>query len=172
MCACSGAKVKSSWLPIYSPNIIPPSSNNAPSVKNAAETRGMVVPFREFPETKPIGAMAIWRGDNSSHRPEHPFKRCLQGRIGVGHGDGDAEIGEAGDAMAAHAARHDPGKVRQVRRNVERDAVIGHPVADAHADGGDLVLAAVAPRHPNADAVRAPLARDAELRQCADQPRL
>src|SRR5690606_13333132 len=54
-----------------------------------------------------------------------------------------------------------------------RDAVQRHPFFHAHADCRDLVLTARAefrPAHPDADALFAPLARDAELRERADDP--
>ena len=89
--------------------------------------------------------------------------------------DRQAEIGEARHAVALlrHAARHDAGEMRQVRLDVERDAVQRHPLAHADADGGDLVLVAVAlvrPAHPDADAVVAPLAAHVEGRKRADDP--
>ena len=74
---------------------------------------------------------------------------------------------KAGDAVAllAHPARHDAGKMRQVRIDIERHAVQRHPLFHADADGGDLVLVAFAfvrPAHPDADAVLAPLAAHVE----------
>ena len=90
-------------------------------------------------------------------------------------GAANAEIGQAGDAIAlfADAARHDAGKMRQVRIDIERDAVQRHPLLHADADGGDLVLAAVAlvgPAHPDADAVLAPFAAHVEGGERADDP--
>ena len=43
--------------------------------------------------------------------------------------------------MLADAAGHDAGEMREVRLDVDRDAVERHPVAHADADGGDLVFA-------------------------------
>src|SRR5260221_14511592 len=60
----------------------------------------------------------------------------------------------------------------QRRIAVERHAVIAHPPAHAHADGGDLVLAAAAAGDPDADPPGAPLAHDAEAGEGADQPLL
>ena len=86
-----------------------------------------------------------------------------------------AEIGEAGHAVArvGDAARHDAGEVRQLRLDVDGDAVQRDPALHADADRGDLVLVAVAlvgPPHPDADAVVAPLAVDVEGRERADDP--
>ena len=54
-----------------------------------------------------------------------------------------------------------------------RDAVQRHPALHADADRRDLVLVAgalVGPPHPDADAIVAPLAVDAERRERADDP--
>ena len=72
--------------------------------------------------------------------------------------------------MAGHAARHDTGEVREVRIDVERDAVKAHPAPQADADRSDLVLRGRAvrelrlfrPDDPDADAVLAALAFDVE----------
>src|SRR5437764_106559 len=63
--------------------------------------------------------------------------------------------------------------MREVAVDVERDPVQADPAPHTDADGGDLVLAAfalVVPPHPDPDAVPAPLARNAERRQRADDP--
>src|SRR5471030_1525969 len=78
---------------------------------------------------------------------------------------------QACNAMLAHAARHDAGKVSQVQTDVDAHAVKSHPAPHAHADGCYLVLPAVA-HHPDADPAFAPLALDVELRQGADEPLL
>src|SRR5215467_4663795 len=85
------------------------------------------------------------------------------------------EIGEARDAVAriGDPARYDAGEVRKLRRDVERDAVQAHPVAQADTNRGDLVFMSVplvGAAHPDADALVAPLARDVECRECADDP--
>ena len=100
---------------------------------------------------------------------------AAQNHVDLRHGDGHAEIGERGDAVAriGHAARHDAGEMRQVRLDVERKAVQRHPALDADADGGDLVLVSLAlvrPPHPHADAVVAPLAAHVESGERADDP--
>jgi len=94
---------------------------------------------------------------------EHFLERLLQGEIEVGHGQGLAEIDQAGHAVAriGDAARHDAGEMGEVRIDVERDAVETHPALETDADGGDLVLAAgalVGPPYPDADPLLAPLA--------------
>ena len=71
-----------------------------------------------------------------------------------------------------------PRIVRQIGLDVDREAVERHPVADAHADGGDLVLARsavgqsrlVGTDHPDTDPAGAPLGRDAEAGEGADGP--
>ena len=78
----------------------------------------------------------------------------------------------------AHAAGRDAGKMRQIRRDIERDPVEAHPLPQAHADGGDLVFRHFAapsfgllrPLDPDADAPGAPLARDAEIGERRDDP--
>ena len=74
-----------------------------------------------------------------------------------------------------HAAGHDAGEVREVRLDVQADAVEGHPAPDPDADGGDLVLrglALVGPAHPHADPVLPPLAADVEGIEGGDEPGL
>jgi len=63
--------------------------------------------------------------------------------------------------------------MREVGIDVDRQAVQRHPLLHTDADGGDLVLVAVAlvgPAHPDADAVFAPLAAHVEGGQRADDP--
>ena len=115
------------------------------------------------------------RVSGSRRRPEQRLELAPHRHVDLGHADRQAEIGEARHAVALlrHAARHDAGKMRQVRLDVQRDAVQRHPLAHADADGGDLVLVAVAlvgPPHPDADAVVAPLAAHIECRKRADDP--
>src|SRR5262249_48029134 len=65
------------------------------------------------------------------------------------------------------------GEVRELRLDIDGDAMEGHPAAQPHADSGDLVLVTVAlvgALDPNADAVLAPLAAYVELHQRADDP--
>src|SRR5947207_247899 len=170
MCARSGASAKSSFAPMYSPSTIPPSSKSPPVMKKVAETLGIQSPLSRFgiiiPERR---APCEGVGLSAGKRAEHLLEASLQRRIDVGHCDGESEVGEAGDAVAAHAAGHDSREVRKVGRDVQRDAVERHPVANANADGGDLVLASAA-RHPDADAVRSALALHAEFRKRTDQP--
>ena len=106
-------------------------------------------------------------------RPEHRLELAPQHAVDLVHGRDDAEVGEAGDALAADAARHDAGEMLEHRIDVERDAVEGHPAPHADADGGDLVLAADAllrPLHPDADGVLAPAGGDVEGGERADDP--
>ena len=73
-----------------------------------------------------------------------------------------------------------PWKCAEIGRDVDRDAVEGNPAAHANAERGDLVLGGgaverrrlVGPGDPDADAVLAGLADDAELGQRIDQPAL
>ena len=74
-----------------------------------------------------------------------------------------------------HAAGHDAGEMREVRLDVQADAVEGHPAADPDADGGDLVLrglALVGAAHPDPDPVLPPLAADVEGIEGGDEPGL
>ena len=76
--------------------------------------------------------------------------------------------------MLGDAAGHDALKVRQLRLDIDRQAVEGHPVPHAHADGGNLVLAQrqsqIVPRHPDADPALAALAGHVEAGEGADHP--
>ena len=84
------------------------------------------------------------------------------------------EPGKAGGPGVGDAAGHDAREVLEVRRHVDAEAVRAHPAAQAHADGGDLVVAALSrplPPHPDADAAAERLALHAQLRQgIDDQP--
>ena len=51
-----------------------------------------------------------------------------------------AQIGQAGNAMPRYAARHDAGKMVEVRIHIQRHAVKSHPTPDPHAQGRDLVF--------------------------------
>src|SRR5579883_25360 len=83
-------------------------------------------------------------------------------RIDLGHCHDDALLGERGHAMLADAARDDAAVMREIGIDIEGDAVKADPMAHADADGGDLLLAALALVDPDADAARAPLARHVE----------
>ena len=68
-----------------------------------------------------------------------------------------------------------PVEVREVRLDVQADAVEGHPAPDPDADGGDLVLrglALVGPAHPHPDPVLPALAADVEGIEGGDDPGL
>src|ERR1700704_6668769 len=65
--------------------------------------------------------------------------------------------------------------MREVAVDVERKPVQCDPALHPYADGGDLVLAALAlvrAAHPHADAVLAPLSCDVEGGEGADHPLL
>src|SRR5262249_51495651 len=47
--------------------------------------------------------------------PEDGDERGAQRSVGIGHRHGQAEIDEAGDAVAGDAARNDAGKMREIR---------------------------------------------------------
>src|ERR1700736_819344 len=74
--------------------------------------------------------------------------------------------------MLGDAAGDDAAVMSEVRINVERDAVIGHPAAHAYADRGDLVLASTGPGDPDADPAVAAFALHIEARKGADHPLL
>ena len=63
--------------------------------------------------------------------------------VDIRHGHGMAEIDQARDTIARvdDATGHDRGKMRQLRLDVDRDAVERHPAPQPHADRGDLVVA-------------------------------
>src|SRR6185436_386891 len=102
---------------------------------------------------------------------EHLFERATQRHVELRHRDEIAKLRQRGDAerLLADPARHDAAEMTEIGIDVDRDAVERHPAPHPHADGGDLVLAAVM-RDPDADAALAPLALDIEARQSADDP--
>ena len=114
--------------------------------------------------------------------PENGFEGCAQRGVNLAHAGHNAEIAKACDAKmrGRNPAGHDSGKMREVRRDIERDAVEGNPAPDPDPDRRDLVLGTLAarstrlvwPRDPNPDAIAAPLALDTESRQGRDDPRL
>ncbi len=119
--------------------------------------------------------------DRAPHRPRPARsrrrsarrRRAAACRLPVGRRS--AEVGEARHPVLAHPAGHDAGKVREVRLDVEADAVEAHPAAHPDADRRDLVLDArtlLRPPHPDADPVLAPLSAHVEGVQRRDQPRL
>src|SRR5690606_26045663 len=67
-------------------------------------------------------------------RPENGFEAPAQHRIDFGHGEQGAQILEGGDALVADAAGHDAVIMAEIGRDIERNAVEGHPFAHAHAD--------------------------------------
>ena len=72
--------------------------------------------------------------------------------------------------MLAHAAGHDAAIMLQIGIDIERHAVQRDPMADAHADRGDLAFAAAAFIDPDADTTRATLAFDIKPGEGADKP--
>src|SRR6266702_953029 len=95
--------------------------------------------------------------------------------IDVGHGHGEAEVDQGGDAVTGidDAAGHDRREMRKIRLDVDRDAVERDPAPQADADRGDLVLKAfalVGALDPDPDAVLAALAADVEGGQRPDDP--
>ena len=77
---------------------------------------------------------------NGFGRPEPLLESGLQRGIDLRHRNRNAEVDKAGDAVAGHPARNDPGIVLEIRIDVQADAVEGDPAADADADRRDLVL--------------------------------
>src|SRR6516165_9735694 len=90
--------------------------------------------------------------------------------VDLRHRRRDPECRKRGDAMLGDAAGDDAAVMVEVGVDVERHAVIGHPAPHAHADRGDLVLAAVRPYHPDADPAGAAFAADAEPGEGTDHP--
>src|SRR6266436_5871535 len=77
------------------------------------------------------------------------------------------------EARLTDAARHDAAEMAEVGIDIEADAMEAYPALHPDADGGDLVLAALAlvpPAHPDADPVLPALAADVEGRERTDQP--
>src|ERR1043166_3547253 len=104
MCACSGESVKLSCAPIYSPSIMPLSSNRPAVTKKAAETRGMAPLPNRCRHSRSM-ARAFRGADLTVHRPENVLEGGREGGIDLLQGSIHAEVGEAGDPLAAHAAR-------------------------------------------------------------------
>ena len=77
-----------------------------------------------------------------------------------------------GDARIGDAAGDNRVKGGQIGCQIDSDAMPADPAADAHADGGDLVIAgnAVAGMHPDAGQTRAPCAGDAKGGDAIDDP--
>src|SRR5262249_32087045 len=66
-----------------------------------------------------------------------------------------------------------PGIVGKIRRPIDAKSVRAHPVPQAHADGGDLVLPLrIACGHEYTHVTGTPECRDAELGQGIDDPSL
>ena len=91
-------------------------------------------------------------------------------RIHLVQGAVNAEVLQACHAMSGDAAGYDTGEMGQIGGDVERYPMIAHPAANAHADGGDLVFAAVVANHPDADSAGPSFAVHAQCSQCRDQP--
>src|SRR4029079_10510859 len=60
--------------------------------------------------------------------------------------------------------------MRDVRVAVQRNAVVGDPAPHPYADGGDLLLGAVAARDPDTDPARTAFSADPEMGEGRDQP--
>src|SRR5438477_5970793 len=127
-------------------------------------------PITERVRSHRVGNDALWRA--GCRRREDVVEGGAEGHVDLRHRGGHAEPRERGDAMPRNrlidAAWHDAAKMVEIGIDVERDAVIGDPVAHPDADGGDLVLAAIGAagaNHPHADAAVASLAPDIEPRQ-------
>src|SRR5580704_4105422 len=71
---------------------------------------------------------------------EHALEGDLQRRVGLVHRHRSAERDQACHAMFGDAAGHDAAEVLEVGLDVQANAMEGDPAADAHANGGDLVL--------------------------------
>src|SRR5215212_4357998 len=81
------------------------------------------------------------REPSNPHRgAECPLEGLPQHGIRLGHRHREPEIHEAGDAVLPNTTRDDAGEMREIRLNVEANAVICHPAADPNPDRGDLVL--------------------------------
>ena len=106
---------------------------------------------RHAADTSPSAAIA-------AVGPKRGSKAARSARVDLGHRDEVAEILETRHALVGDAAGHDAVVVAEIGRDVERNAVEGHPARDPDADRRDLVLAAralVGPPHPDADPARA-----------------
>src|SRR6516164_611827 len=73
-----------------------------------------------------------------------------------------AKLGHGGDRLG-QPARHDVLEITQIRIDVQREAVSGHPSADMDSDCGDLALT-----YPNAGELGSAAGRDAEIGQRID----
>ena len=107
--------------------------------------------------------------------PENTFKRCAQRGVRVVQRYRKPKIDKACDAefRRADSARRDAGEVFEIRFHVEGYAVKTNPLAQAHADRRDLILALPARPFafdPYADAALAHLAAHIEFAERADDP--
>lgn len=73
-------------------------------------------------------------------RAEDLLEGAAQLHVDLRHGDEQAEIGKAGDAIAPDAAGNDPVEMVEFRIDVQRQAMETHPAPQADADRRDLVL--------------------------------
>ena len=103
---------------------------------------------------------------------EHLGEGRLELAVDLGERQVPAEPGERGDRVAGEPAGHDPLEMAEVGRDVQRDAVIGDPMAHPHADRGDLGLATFRRLDPHADPPGPPAGLDAEPGEGADHPLL
>ena len=142
-------------------------STSARRARTSCALRGQGDAFAVLPTGASRQAPAV--GPNSSSNPRRSAMSTS------GHAHRQAEIGEAGHAVARlrHAARHDAGEMRQLRLDVERDAVQRHPACARGCRwrrSCPRAVALVRPAHPDADAVLAPLAAHVEGGERADDP--
>src|SRR5262245_19308857 len=109
--------------------------------------------------------------------PEQGLELAPQNHVDFRHWRLPSEVGKAGhrEALIADPAWHNAGKMRQVRVDVERNAVQRHPLLHADTDSGNLVLAPFTlfgPPNPDPNSVVAPLAAHIECGKRADAPLL
>src|SRR5262245_33322318 len=103
-------------------------------------------------------------------RAEHLRERRLERGVDARHRRLDSERRKRRDAVLADAAGDDAAVMREVGGDVEGDAVIGDPLADADAERCNLVLASPGPGDPDTDAPGPPFAANAKPCEGADQP--
>src|SRR5215471_18077992 len=119
--------------------------------------------------------LILIRSESKSLRTEHLLECAPQRDVDFGHADEMTELDQAGHPKTGvgHTARHDCGKMRQVRFDIDGDAMQRDPALQPYPDRGDLVLEAgalVRPTDPDADAILAPLAANVEAGKRADDP--
>lgn len=99
-------------------------------------------------------------------------KMAGEGLVDVGHAGRNAECGEAGDGEFGNAAGDNAAEMREIRVDIDRQAVQGYPAPDAYADGSYFCFPSIAVVAPDAYAPLCAARGDAEIGEGIDHPAL